>query len=240
MIVKMMPGSVGFFGKLPAHGDFIHRNLPAHFINFWDQWLQCYVSGSREQLGEQWLDIYLTSPIWRFFFSTGVIDDSQWAGIILPSVDRVGRYFPFSIVAQTDGRINPMNFIARQNNWYQVLEETALAALDGQMVLDELAEKIQHVEIADMDVYKPVVSTVAEGIVVEIDAEEQTPMKAFPSLLDAFITQSLTSYSAWTTRGSQLVAPCTFIVHGLPGSGKVAAMLDGRWEQWGWSPHLHN
>ena len=137
-----MAGSTGFFGKLPAHGDFIHRNLPASFINFWDQWLQGFVAGSREQLGEQWLDIYLTSPIWRFFFSTGVVDDNQWAGIMLPSVDRVGRYFPFSIVAQIDGRISPMDFLARQINWYETIEDACLAALDGQIVLDQLVEKI--------------------------------------------------------------------------------------------------
>ena len=100
---------------------------------------------------------------------------------------------------------------------------------------EDSAEKIQRVKIADMDVYKPAISALAEGVVVEIDADKQTPITAFPSLLDVFITQSLTSYSAWTTLGSQLVAPCAFIAQGLPGSSKVAAMLDGRWEQWGWS-----
>jgi type VI secretion system protein ImpM len=66
--------SVGLFGKLPAHGDFIYRNLPSNFINAWDAWLQGFVGSSQEQIGESWLDVYLTSPIWRFVLSDGVID----------------------------------------------------------------------------------------------------------------------------------------------------------------------
>ena len=74
----------GVFGKLPAHGDFIYRDLPTQFVNVLDSWLQGFVGGSREQLGEQWLDIYLTSPIWRFAFSEGVVDEHGWAGLFLP------------------------------------------------------------------------------------------------------------------------------------------------------------
>ena len=51
----------GFFGKLPAHGDFVERNLPSAAITGWDEWLQQAVAISREQLGESWLDTYLGS-----------------------------------------------------------------------------------------------------------------------------------------------------------------------------------
>ena len=49
----------GVYGKLPSHGDFIHRNLPAGFIASWDEWLQLFVGGSKEYMGDAWLDIYL-------------------------------------------------------------------------------------------------------------------------------------------------------------------------------------
>ena len=96
----MTKNLTGLFGKLPAHGDFIYRDLPPSFINVWDEWLQGYVGSVKEQLGDAWLDVYLTSPIWRFAFGEGVIDENVWAGIMLPSVDRVGRYFPFSIATK--------------------------------------------------------------------------------------------------------------------------------------------
>jgi len=52
-----------------------------------------YVASSKEQMGDEWLDTYLTSPIWRFVLSSGVIDTQHWAGIMLPSVDQVGLSF---------------------------------------------------------------------------------------------------------------------------------------------------
>jgi hypothetical protein len=49
----------GLFGKLPAHGDFVHRNLPAGFVNRWDEWLQHFVAATREQIGEHWLEVVI-------------------------------------------------------------------------------------------------------------------------------------------------------------------------------------
>ena len=95
----MTPGNtVGLYGKLPGYGDFLKRNLTNDFVQLWDEWLQFYVAVSKEQIGNDWLDTYLTSPIWRLVLSCGVIDDNAWAGLIMPSVDRVGRYFPFSML----------------------------------------------------------------------------------------------------------------------------------------------
>ena len=88
----------GLYGKLPAHGDFLSRNLPPEFVQGWDDWLQRSVASSQEQLGGSWLDLYLTSPLWRFVISSGVIDDQVWAGVMMPSVAKVGRYFPLTLV----------------------------------------------------------------------------------------------------------------------------------------------
>ena len=51
----------GIYGKLPANGDFLLRNLPTGFVNSWDQWLQQFMSNTREYIGGEWLDIYLTN-----------------------------------------------------------------------------------------------------------------------------------------------------------------------------------
>ena len=89
----------GFYGKLPINGDFIQRNLPSHFVHPWDQWLQENISAFQQQYQGDWLQHYLTSPIWRFFLAPGVIDDNAYLGIMAPSVDRVGRYFPMTITS---------------------------------------------------------------------------------------------------------------------------------------------
>lgn len=231
--------SVGLYGKLPAHGDFIYRNLPTGFINTWDSWLQGFVSCSQEQLGEAWLDTYLTSPIWRFAFSEGVVDQYVWAGIVLPSVDRVGRYFPFSIVTCSSAALNPLEVIS-QAHWFETLESLALKALDGQIPIDELAEEINQHPLHKTLIYTsnaPLNNKL--GTVIKLDFEEQSPNSVFPYLLNTSLKESLSSYSVWSTQGSQQVEPCLFYARGLPQMQGVAAMLDGQWDLWGWNEPCH-
>ena len=101
------PRMTGFFGKIPGHGDFIDRGLSAGFKETWDNWLQHGLASSKAVIGENWLDTYLTSPVWRFVLCTGVCGSDPWAGIIIPSVDRVGRYFPLTIATSLPSDIVP-------------------------------------------------------------------------------------------------------------------------------------
>jgi len=191
---------VGLFGKLPAHGDFIYRDLPTNFINTWDSWLQGFIGCSQEQMGESWLEIYLTSPIWRFAFSEGVIDQHAWAGIVLPSVDRVGRYFPFSIATRLPSTTNPLEVIT-ESSWYEHIEAAALKALDGQLVLEDLLEEINRNPLSLAAAYIPAASKNMhqQGTVINMDFEEQSPRSVFSYLLDASLKDTLSSYSVWST-----------------------------------------
>lgn len=87
----------GWYGKLPFLGDFASRRLPETFIRRWDEWLQPGLAASRQAKGERWLDLYLTFPVWRFLVPAGLIGEGCWIGVLLPSVDRVGRCFPLTI-----------------------------------------------------------------------------------------------------------------------------------------------
>lgn len=227
--------TVGLYGKLPAHGDFIYRNLPTSFIQAWDSWLQGCVACSQEQLGEDWLDIYLTSPIWRFAFSDGVIDERVWVGIVLPSVDRVGRYFPFSIATPVAPTANPLELIA-QTQWFEAIEALALKALEGQLPIDELLQEINLHPCIPLDIYTSVPqSATKSGAVIKMDFAEQSPRSTYSPLMNSLLKESLSSYSVWATQGSQYVEPCLFYTRGFPPMQGVAAMLDGQWQQWGWN-----
>lgn len=226
---------VGLFGKLPAHGDFIYRNLPTNFINSWDTWLQGFIGSSQEQIGQSWLDIYLTSPIWRFVFSEGVIDGSIWAGIVLPSVDRVGRYFPFSIATSLPAAMNPLDVIT-QSAWFESIESAALKALDGQFQIDDLVDEINECKLNLSTIYQPALTdSEMFGSIIKMDFEEQSLQSVYPYLLDSALRKNLSSYSVWSTRGSNYVEPCMFYSRGLPQMRGIAAMLDGNWESWGWN-----
>lgn len=225
----------GLYGKLPTHGDFIQRNLPSAFVTEWDQWLQHFVAGTREQIGNDWLDIYLTSPIWRFVLSHGVVDAHHWAGILMPSVDQVGRYFPFTIAIKLPDSLNPLEFIALQSAWYTEIENLALSALDGELLLDDLVEELANVEL-NLDTAYLSSGVLLESYATQIDIEfeEQSATSVYPYILDAMLVKTLSSYSAWTTSGSDRIGPCLFTVQGLPAVSRLPAMLDGQWQHWGW------
>lgn len=227
--------SPGLYGKLPAHGDFVQRNLPGTFVQEWDQWLQHFVAGAREKIGEPWLDIYLTSPIWHFVLSHGVVDENQWAGIVLPSVDQVGRYFPFSIIMKVGEQHNPAEFLAQQSSWFTGLEELALSALEDELSLDALVDELdQSGEVLDSAYQLSANASDTCDIQVDMEFEEQSVMSVYPALLDALLARQHNSYSVWSTDGSERVAPCVFSVQGLPSVAKLPAMLDGQWQYWGW------
>ena len=52
---------VGFFGKLPSHGDFLRRRVSDAFVDAWDAWLRECLTASKTALAPL-LDVYLTSP----------------------------------------------------------------------------------------------------------------------------------------------------------------------------------
>jgi type VI secretion system protein ImpM len=94
----------GWFGKIAPLGDFASRRLPDEWVHTVDAWLSQGMHRSREALGERWLHAYLAAPVWRFAWGPHVIDGHWWFGVLMPSCDNVGRYFPL-VVAQ--GRTAP-------------------------------------------------------------------------------------------------------------------------------------
>ena len=128
----------GWYGKLPSLGDFASRRLPVEFVKAWDAWLQEVIPASRDALGERWLDVYLTMPIWRFVFLPGLVTQSGWAGVLMPSVDRVGRHFPLTIAMELPSLAAAAFATFEGTDWFAGLEEAALAVLDPTRGVDDL------------------------------------------------------------------------------------------------------
>jgi type VI secretion system protein ImpM len=113
----------GWFGKLPGIGDFAHRRLPAPFQQGWDNWLQEGLAGLRARHAGDWPASYLASPLWCFALGAGTVDANPWIGVLMPSVDGVGRYFPFTLARVFDDGIDEFD-------WWAHAADTALEALD--------------------------------------------------------------------------------------------------------------
>jgi type VI secretion system protein ImpM len=88
----------GWYGKLAVLGDFASRRLASEWVQGWDHWLSAGLQASQHQLGTQWLDTYLAAPVWRFGWAPGVAGAPWWFGVLMPSCDNVGRYFPLVVL----------------------------------------------------------------------------------------------------------------------------------------------
>jgi type VI secretion system protein ImpM len=118
----------GFYGKLPARGDFVCQGLPRGFTDPWDAWVAGALAGSRDRLGEGWTAAWLEAPIWRFSLAPGLCGGWRVLGVMLPSVDRVGRYFPLGFAA-----LFPADTTVAGNGdtaWLDRCEAAGLAALE--------------------------------------------------------------------------------------------------------------
>lgn len=216
----------GFFGKLPAHGDFIERGWSGSGVAGWDEWLQRALSISREQLGEPWLDIYLTSPLWRFGLSAGCIDANHWLGVLLPSVDRVGRYFPLVLGVELNTPCHLVAALFDADAWFAELEQLALAALEENLDAERLAQRLQALPPPPVQA-----APAATGFGLYSAA---TAERTLPQLLE-WQWRNSGAASLWRTTGSQAVQAGTLMVAGMAPAAGYAAMLDGDWQRWGWS-----
>jgi type VI secretion system ImpM family protein len=121
---------VGWYGKIPGTGDFISRRVPAAFIDVWDAWLQRVIEGSKERLGALWRDTFLSMPPWRFVLSAGLVTNNAWAGVLLPSVDAVGRYFPLTVACALPSQsVDLPATLLGAAAWFDAVEEIALGAI---------------------------------------------------------------------------------------------------------------
>lgn len=141
---------IGCFGKVPAHGDFVWQSLPARFVTPWDNWLQAQMLQLKEQRPEDWLQGYLCSPIWRFLIQDDALGAATWCGIITPSVDVVGRYFPFTIATALPRDISIVMASSALSPWLHQLEEAALAALTASLSIEEVLARSRALDMANI------------------------------------------------------------------------------------------
>ena len=132
----------GFFGKLPCQGDFVSRRLPWEFTELWDAWMQSGLRAAREQLGERWLEVYLSAPVWRFRLAPGLAGAQGWVGLWFPSVDRVGRHFTFTVAAPVSADANVPALVTYNDERWVDFEEHALTGLDPRLPLEQFDTQV--------------------------------------------------------------------------------------------------
>jgi len=222
----------GIYGKLPTNGDFVTRRLPATFVGPWDRWLQESIANSQDQLGERWLDTYLTSPVWRFALSPGTAGQSPWAGLLMPSVDRVGRYFPLTLACPLPAAVSPLGVLTGAEAWYEAAEALLLACLEQDLDLAAFDQQVRELG-------SPPSASTARGPLPGMSGTRRMPLPGdlgglCSDLLHQTLGELFFAFSLWWSKGSDVVEPSFLVCQGLPPSAGFSGMLAGDWDQWGW------
>ena len=133
----------GWYGKLPSLGDFASRRLEADFIEPWDLWLGEGAAGAARRLRRRLArrlprHAGVALPAVAGSAAAGFARSIAFAGVLVPSVDRVGRHFPLTLVAS----LSRLPELAAEFDallaWLHRLEDTALDALQSDWTIDDL------------------------------------------------------------------------------------------------------
>jgi type VI secretion system protein ImpM len=221
----------GWHGKLPTLGDFASRRLDPAFVEAWDGWLAAGLLALREAEPVTWLDAYLQSPSWRFVLQPGVIPGVQggggWAGVLMPSVDRVGRYFPFTIVLPLGERPASAQQMAGLWHWLGRLDELASDAMQDDWSVDRLEAELAGMAAPALD---------APGAVDEAApaAAGQMVEATLGPGVDAAAFVGAQAHAAWRARAAglahwfastELVGQRMLISRGLPAPAEMHRLL---------------
>ena len=228
-----MSAVAGWYGKIPATGDFVVRRLPPAFRDAWDRWLQETMAGARERLGGDWRDAYLSMPAWRFLHSPGMVTDDTWAGLMVPSVDAVGRQFPLTFACALPGAgLDLAASLEQTAGWYDAMEEIALEALEPRadvasidravaarpFPLDALARRD-----GGPDATVPFRSASAQMLAVPAAA------------LRPAAAQLAEPCGLWLSSESESFPRAALLCERLPSAKHFCGMMDGRWREHGWA-----
>lgn len=221
----------GLYGKLASRGDFVSRRLSREFVEPWDAWLQAGLSASRAALGEDWLECYLTSPLWRFALAPGCCGTQAIAGVMMPSVDRVGRYFPLVLAQPLDGPVAPDALARDAGDWYVQAEALALAALEETLDLDGWDATVAALPEPAGALALCLPGAPTFGHIADIADAGLTAGR----LARARLAPDWRGSSLWWTLGSERIDPCVLLAEGLPPAGTLGSLYTGAFAQAGYA-----
>lgn len=222
----------GWHGKLPSLGDFASRRLEAPFVDAWDGWLAAGLLALREKNPAGWLDAYLASPSWRFLLQPGVLPGEAgaqgYAGVLMPSVDRVGRYFPFTVV-QPLGADAPGTAQQMQSLWHWLarLDELAADAMQDDWPVERLEAELARMAAPDL---APPPAVDGPGPLAPGALAERT----LPAGLDAAQLLGAEAQALWRDKAqglaywyasTELVAGRLLVSRGLPAAATMGSLL---------------
>ncbi len=220
--------AIGYFGKVPARGDFVRAGLPASFIGPWDTWLRAALAQASGRLGGAWQARFLRCPVWRFALAPGVCDAEGWMGVLASSADGVGRLYPLT-VALPAPEGDPAQLIDGWTEGFEQLIDAALTMIAGEAGFSSaataLAEVVARHPLPTLRAVPPPEAVLQPGEAVRI------PALAPGMALAAVCTPVLAHASPrWTVmwRSGWGLPSAAVVAHGLADPGRGPTI----WDEW--------
>ncbi len=150
--------------------------------------------------GEDWLEHYLVAPAWHFMLPAGVWSPFPLAGTAIPSVDRVGRYFPLAVLTGLDAAQAAAECVVGLAAWQDAASGCLLRALQEGLTPDALQAALA---MLDPDAAAQRAVSAAGGDVFSILGEQHADAvggaaasqdSAWPELAMLFQAQGRASY----------------------------------------------
>ncbi len=116
---------IGFFGKVPTNGDFVSTGLDPTFQTELDNWIQSGLHASEQEHGSEWQRLFRATPPWRFVIERSLWGKATLVGVLLPSIDRVGRNFPLVIAAKLGNFNDNPRLLCFDDTWFTAVEALA-------------------------------------------------------------------------------------------------------------------
>ncbi len=222
--------TAGWFGKVSMLGDFASRRLAPDWVQSCDHWLSSGMDTSQRLLGDGWLPAYLSAPLWRFAWAPGVVDRQWWFGVLMPSSDNVGRYYPL-VVAQPRA-VAPVDRFALDHLelWWQHIAQAALHTLAEDARVETFEESLLHAPSWPMAMQAPPLNVQTSAGREHVTVERAGTLEGFAQGLAATsLLQRLEGQSLWSPLGHPGGPMGCTMLAGLPKPEAFVELLTGRW-----------
>jgi type VI secretion system ImpM family protein len=96
-MMRSEASSVGLFGKVPWHDEFLRLRMEGPAFDAFDEWLTSAVEWASTRAGEGWSEAYDRGGVHAFVFRAPGDASSLLAGAVAPSRDGAGRRYPLVV-----------------------------------------------------------------------------------------------------------------------------------------------
>ncbi len=171
--------------------------------------------------------------MWRFALAPGVCGEQAWAGLLLPSVDKVGRYYPLTFALPAPAQSGLFVDLFKAQDWYSALEDVALSALNVDFSVEQLERALSEITSALAPADERAASAACDLIA---DLRGRTAVAAFAcpaadvsqtvqAAASALFESAAASRSFWWHIGRDSAASDLHCAHGLPSPEYFAVLL---------------